>query len=308
MIVDTEVTFGGVVGEGNLGSVVVLCQTASGESAGSCCGDLLEETYDLLRDGIDSGGGDRGAGGVDLAGEWVLYCYHELAVEFIGGGDGVDTERFEHLAKAFVVDEVEELVLDDGTAEVDAELIAVEGRLLEGDNVSAAADEGGLEVAGGVEVGVADELVDGGVEFVGSAGGCDVYGGAGGAAVFCALVVGDDLELGDGVGWDGDDLVVEALVALAVGVVVHAVEEEVVEHAALAVDVVGAGADERADGAGGGGGGGLAGAGDEAEEVRVVAGDEREGGALVLGDGLAALAGLGFDLEGDVGDFDCCLG
>jgi len=37
---------------------------------------------------------------------------------------------------------------------------------------------------------------------------------------------------------DGDDLVVEALVAFAVGVVVHAVQQVVVEHAALAVDVV----------------------------------------------------------------------
>ena len=138
--------------------------------------------------------------------------------------------------------------------------------------------------------------------------GGDVDGGAGGAAVLGALVVGDDLELGDGVRRDGDDLVVEALVAFAVGVVVDAVEQEVVEHAALAVDVVGAGADERVDGAGGRGGGGLAGAGDKAEEVGVVAADEREGCALIVGDGLAALAGLGFKLEGDVGDFDGGLG
>jgi len=44
--------------------------------------------------------------------------------------------------------------------------------------------------------------------------------------------------LRDGVRWGLNDLVVEALVALAVGIVVHAVEQEIVEHAAKAVDVV----------------------------------------------------------------------
>ncbi len=303
LVVETKITLVGVVGEGDLRGVVVLVEAGGGQT-GALGGNLLEEADDLLRDGIDGGGRDRGASGVDLAGDGVLNRYDELAVEFVGGGDGVDAERLEDLAEAFVVDEVEELVLDDGTAEVDAELVAVEGGLAEGDNVSAATDEGGLEVAGCVEVGVAEELVDGGVEAVGSAVGGDVDGGAGGAAVLCALVVGDDLELGDGVGRDGDDLVVEALVALAVGVVVHTVEEEVVEHAALAVDVVGASADERADGAGGRSGGGLADAGDEAEEVGVVAADERIGGALILGDDLAALAGFGFNLEGDVADFN----
>jgi hypothetical protein len=41
-------------------------------------------------------------------------------------------------AEAFLVYEVEELVLDDKTAEVDAKLIAIEGRLLEGNGFSAA--------------------------------------------------------------------------------------------------------------------------------------------------------------------------
>ena len=106
------------------------------------------------------------------------------------------------------------------------------------------------------------------MEAIGSALRGYVDRGAGGAAVLGAFVVGDDLELGDGVGRDGDDLVVEALVALAIGVVVHAVEQEVVEHAALAVDVVCARADQRADGTGGGGGGGLARTGDEPSSRR----------------------------------------
>ena len=50
--------------------------------------------------------------------------------------------------------------------------------------------------------------------------------------------------------------------------------------------------------------GGLARAGDEAEEVGVVAGDEREGFALIAGDGLVALGVLGFKLDGYAGDLD----
>ena len=88
------------------------------------------------------------------------------------------------------------------------------------------------------------------VEAVGAAARSHVDGCAGRPAVLGALVIGHHVELRDGVGRDGDDLVVEALVALAVGVVVHAVEQEVVEHAALAVDVVRALAHQAADRAG----------------------------------------------------------
>ena len=65
----------------------------------------------------------------------------------------------------------------------------------------------------------------------------DVDGRAGGAAVLRAHVVGDDLELADRVRRRLHHLVREALVARAVGVVVDAVDQEVVEHAAQAVDV-----------------------------------------------------------------------
>ncbi len=198
--------------------------------------------------------------------------------------------------------------MDDGAAEVHAELVAVEGGLAEGNGCAGVADGEGLEEAGGVEVGVADELVEEAVEAVGSALRGDVNGGTGGAAVLGALVVGHDLELGDRVGRDGDDLVVESLVTLAVGVVVETVEQEVVEHAALAVDVVCAGADEGVDGAGDGGGWGLARAGDDAHVVGIVAGDERHGRGLIVADGLAAFTGVGFELERDVGDLDGGLG
>ena len=77
----------------------------------------------------------------------------------------------------------------------------------------------------------------GAVELVGAAAERGVDDGAAGAAVLGAEVVGLDLELLDRVGRDLHDLVREALVAGAVGVVVDAVEDEVVERAAQAVDV-----------------------------------------------------------------------
>jgi len=83
------------------------------------------------------------------------------------------------------------------------------------------------------------------VELVGTALACHVDGGAGRAAVLGALVVGDHLKLSNGVGRGLNDLVVETLIALAVGIVVHAVDHVVVEHAALAVHVEGAGARKR---------------------------------------------------------------
>jgi hypothetical protein len=97
-------------------------------------------------------------------------------------------------------------------------------------------------------------------------------------------------------GGDGDDLVVEALVAFTVGVVVHAVQQVVVEHAALTVDVIRALADETADGTGGGGSRRLTGTGDQPEQIREVAADQRQRFGLIVGDVLAALAGLCFEL------------
>ena len=241
---------------------------------------------------------------IDGAGDRVSDGDDEVAVELVLRGQREHAERLEHLTETFIVEEEEELVLDDRAAEVDAVLVAIEGRLLEGSGDAGAADGQRLEEAGGVEVGVADELVDRGVEVVGAAVRCDVDGGAGGAAILRALVVGYDLELRDGVGRNGDDLVVEALVALAIGVVVQAVEQEVVEHAALAVDVIRSGADQTVDGAGRGGGRRLARSGHQAQQVGVVAGDQRKRLALIIGDGLAAFAGLRLKLQGDIGDFD----
>jgi hypothetical protein len=153
------------------------------------------------------------------------------------------------------------------SAKVGTELVAVEDGLDER-NVAL----GGLKEAGGVEVGVADEFVQSCVEFVGAAGRGHVDGGSGGTAILGALVVGHYLKLGDGVRRRSDDLIIEALVALAVSIVVRTVEQEVVENAALAVDVIGALAHEAGLRGGEGRSWSLAGTGNQAEQIGVVAG------------------------------------
>jgi hypothetical protein len=76
-------------------------------------------------------------------------------------------------------------------------------------------------------------------KFVRAAADTDVDDGSGGATVLRAVVVGFDAELVDGIRGGRNGLVGEALVGGAIGVVVETVEEEVVELAALAVDVEG---------------------------------------------------------------------
>src|ERR1700677_1941742 len=135
---------------------------------------------------------------------------------------------------------------------------------------------------------------------VGTAKDTDVDDGSGGAAILCAVVVGFDAELGDGIGGGRDGLVGEALVRGAVGVVVETVEEEVIELTALAVDVEGGIAaavggvlkDVAAD------------AGNQGGEVGVGAAVEREVLHLAGADDLAALAGVGFEQRGSTAHGD----
>ena len=132
------------------------------------------------------------------------------------------------LAEPLEVAEEERLVPHDRTAEHAAELVAAQRRLL---------PVGRLEEGRRVQRGVAEELPGIAVELVGAAAIRDVDGRAGRTAVFRALVVRHDAELADRVGRRLHHLIREPLVARAVGVVVHAVDQEVVERAAQAVDV-----------------------------------------------------------------------
>ncbi len=125
----------------------------------------------------------------------------------------------------------------------------------------------------------------------------DVDHGAGRVVVLGAVVVGFDFELLNGVGAGLHHLVGEALVAGAVGVVVDAVEHEVVEFAALAVDVVrsvaaGVGAvfEQR-----------LGDAGNEKREVGIGAAVEGQLGNFARVDDFAAGTGVRFEQVGGVG-------
>ena len=75
--------------------------------------------------------------------------------------------------------------------------------------------------------------------FVGAAFDGGVDDGAGGVIVLGAVVVGFYFELLDGVRAGLHDLIGKALIGGAIGVVVYAVEHEIVQFAALAIDVIG---------------------------------------------------------------------
>ena len=140
-------------------------------------------------------------------------------------------------ADAFVIDEEERLVLNDGTAKGAAELIVVKRFL----RLASRLIRGGIEIIAGVEGGVAEEFESRAVELVGAAFGDDVDDATGAAAVF-RFEVGSDAKFGDG--FDGENrcggaeragFVDGGVIAVAV-VHVRAVEQEVVGAAARAVD------------------------------------------------------------------------
>jgi len=76
------------------------------------------------------------------------------------------------------------------------------------------------------------------MKLVGSAFDSGIDDGAGGTTKLGAVVIGLDLEFGERIGIGQNDLVRKSLVAGTVRVVVDAIEQEVVELAAAAIDVV----------------------------------------------------------------------
>ena len=98
----------------------------------------------------------------------------------------------------------------------------------------------GLKKPVALRSGIAEVFVKGAVHPVGAAAQGGVDHGASHPAVLGGEVVGLDFEFLHGVRGDLGDLVGEALVAGAVGIVVDAVELEIVEGTGQAVDVEGA--------------------------------------------------------------------
>ena len=127
----------------------------------------------------------------------------------VGRGDGRLIDGVDDLASAFVVGEEEGVVFPDGATEGSAELVADEDGLLRcaGERIG-----GRREGPDGVEDGVAQVVVGLAVKLVGAAADADVDDGACGTAILCAIVVGFDAELGDGVGRGRNCLIGEALV------------------------------------------------------------------------------------------------
>jgi len=165
------------------------------------------------------------------------------------------------------------------------------------------------EEAIGVEFVIAEEFEEGAVELVGAVLEGDVDDGAGGAAIFGGVAGGLDFELLHGVETGYDDGVTEEG-----GVVVDAIEHEVVVFDALSVDGEGdaflAGAIDIVAGCSGGGAGDESG---EGHEVAIADGhlqdcpvvdNLRERGSFRVDEGLAALDGNGFlgvsGLESDI--------
>ncbi len=191
-------------------------------------------------------------------------------------------------AEALIVAEDEELILQDRSAGCRAELILVERqRAVERP-----------EESGGVQNRVAVVFPERAVQLVGAALDGYVDDGSGSVIVLGAVVVGLDFELLDGVGARLHYLVREALVAGAVGVVIDAIEHEVVEFAALAVDVIGSVAagvctvfEER-----------LGDARNQQRKIGVGAPIQREVGDFTGVDNLAAGAVVGFEEAGGIAD------
>ena len=226
------------------------------EVVGAAGGDRLRQVVeDFLGERGDGCLRNRRVGGIDDAGLRVDDGDGQDASAVVERGQGREGPAALEVAEAFIVAEEEDAVLDHRAADVAAELVLLERGLQE---CGRAGSEG---VADGVEIGVPKEVVRRAVQLVGARAHGDVDGGTAAAAVFSAVVVGDDLELGDGIRGGLRHLVRETLVAGAVGVVVHAVQQVVVVGAAEAVHIEGPFAR--------GGGRRLVDAGGQQREVRI---------------------------------------
>lgn len=207
--------------------------------------------------------------------------------------DGGQREGARHAPEALVVGEKEELVFADGSAERRAELILHERGLL----VLAR-----LKETDGVQLGVAQELPSRAMELVGPAAHRGVDDRPAGAAILGRVIVGDHLELRHRIGRQLHHLVRKALVRSAIRVVVHSVDDEVVQRRSQTVYVkrrvartaAFAGEGEHAG----------AHAGRKQGQIRIGASVQRQVDNFVRADHLAAIARLGFERAHRFGDGD----
>ena len=164
-------------------------------------------------------------------------CRREHARPLGGRRDARDARDPAGDARALVIDEEERPVLDEGAAQVAAELVLVVGRLRLARPLR--------EEVVRVQRVVAEVVVGGAVELVGARLGGDADGGARRASVLGRVGRGHDLELLDGVDGGARHLGGQLLHVGGDAVVVDAVQQEVVLQRAGAVDVDPPGAAER---------------------------------------------------------------
>ena len=231
----------------------------------------------------------RRPGRVRLAGQRMHHRDAEDALPLRQRRDCREHQRALGLPEPLIVGEEERPIAIDGTAGDEAELIAAQRRL---------GAAGRLEEAGRVHRRVAEELPCAAAKLIGPRSVRGVDDGTAAAAVLGAVVVRLDLELGDRVGRDLNHLVREALVAGAVGVVVDAIELEVVRRVAKPVHVERALAAARPDAVLIR----LEHPGRQQRQVRIGAAVERQVHDLLALDDLSALARIGLEQLPSTGD------
>ena len=156
-------------------------------------------------------------------------CRTEVADALVVERHGGDAAYALRDARALVIEEVEQLVLLDRAADAAAELILV---ILRTAQVVAVGEE-----VIGIEIIVAEVLEQQAVHLVGPALRIHGNNGAGTAAVFSRVRIGDDVEFLDHVDRGMRCLRAQFLHVLREGVVVDAVEDEVVLQRVHAIDV-----------------------------------------------------------------------
>ena len=217
--------------------------------------------------GVVGGEGEAGGGIVEGLADV------EDAVEHVRGGHGGLGGDGLADALAFIAEEEEGLIPQDGTANGGAEGVLFEGGLF---------DAGRGEVGAGVGVLVADKLVGGAVELVGAGLGDDVDLAAGHAAVLGGVDAGEQAELLDDFNGRAEAGLGDA----------HVVVEDAVD-GELVGDLAGAGDVDAAAEAEGGVLRGLEGSGGQQSQSIELAVGERELDDLLVIDERAVRGGLG---------------
>ena len=178
--------------------------------------------------------GGNVAVGIDLVRVGIAHRRAELAIALISRRDGGKHQRIAQPPIAFVIHKEKRFVFANRAAEGRAELVLKQDRFARHQLGGALI---GFEKACRVKRRVAQVVIRRAVELIRAAAKRRIDHRAARAPVFGAEVVRLDFEFLNCVRRGLHDLIREALIAGAVGVVVHAVNDEVIERTAQSVDI-----------------------------------------------------------------------